>query len=783
MLYGPWKISERAAGSRLLRPRRPRSAKRMRRPHPRSLAGSNLIPHSPLQVLIRAPSRWLLRCLVTGQGWRLIIEKCFSLVGDSWVTILLSASILMRACCQIKKSLAALAVVVLLSGAGAAHSAERAPGREFWSFQRVKSPAAPIVTNREWTRTPIDDFILAKLEQENLEPNPDTDRRTLIRRATFDLTGLPPAPDEIESFLADQSPDAFAKVIDRLLAAPAYGERWGRHWLDLVRYADTSGCNADVPIPDAYKYRNYVISAFNSDKPYDQFLREQIAGDLLPSDSEPDRYRKMIATGYLAISRRFSSLGEEPHLTIDDTIDNVGKTMLGLTISCARCHDHKYDPIPTDDYYALYGIFNSTRYAFPGTEIPRHARNLVALVPPERYETEIRPYEEKMAAIDKEMDAHYAHKVSLDTGKERNAADAAHKKTVDQRDALIKSGPKYERAYAAVEGVAANTHVQLKGDPKKLGREVQRGFLRVLGGQKVPGHEKGSGRRQLADWISDARNPLTARVMVNRIWLHHFGEGLVRSPNDFGMRGQPPTHPELLDYLASQFIADGWSIKQMHRQMMLSHAYQISAADHSRGAMKDPENRWLWKFNRRRLDAEEIRDAMLTVSGALDSAQGGPHPFKPEWDWRYTQHNPFVDDFKSARRSIYLLHQRIQMQPILGIFDCADPNSATGQRSLSTTALQALFMMNDIFVHQQAERFAERLIAAGGNTGERIGFAYQAAFGRAATPAELREGAEYLAAIEPKFAAAKVPAEKLPRAAWASYCRVIYGSNEFIYVD
>jgi len=655
--------------------------------------------------------------------------------------------------------------------------------RKFWSYQPVTDPPVPRVKHSRWVKTPVDHFILAKLEANRLTPNPDADKRALIRRATYDLTGLPPTPAEIAAFLADKSSRAFEKVLDRLLASPAYGERWGRHWLDLVRYADTSGCNADVPIPDAYRYRNYVIDSFNHDKPYDEFLREQIAGDLLPSASEEQRRERIIATGYLAISRRFSSLNEETHLTFDDTIDNVGKTVLGLTLSCARCHDHKYDPVPIEDYYALYGIFSSTRYAFPGTEIPRHSRNLIPLVPADRYEKEIRVYEEKMTAIDKLMDEHYARKVSLDTGKERNAFDAAHKKTNDERDALIKAGPTYDRAYAVAEGMPANARVQIKGNPLKLGAEVPRGFLQILGGQQVPASESGSGRRQLADWLADPKNPLTARVMVNRIWLYHFGQGLVRTPNDFGVRGQAPSHPELLDYLASRFIAGGWTIKAMHKQLMLSHAYQMSTADNPAAALKDPDNRWLWKFNRRRLDAEEIRDAMLAVSGTLDRTPGSAHPFKPEWEWRYTQHKPFVDDFESNRRSVYLLQQRIRPQPILGVFDGTDANAATGQRPLSTTAIQALFMMNDLLAHHQAERFADRLLATPGTTSSRIDLAHQLAFARHATKDELRDGAAYLAGVREKFASAKVPEEKLERAAWASYCRVLYSANEFIYLD
>jgi hypothetical protein len=654
--------------------------------------------------------------------------------------------------------------------------------RQFWSYQPIKDPPVPRVKQTRWPKTPVDCFLLAELEAKGLEPNADADKRTLFRRATYDLTGLPPTPAEISAFLADESPRAFEMVLDRLLASPSYGERWGRHWMDLVRYADTSGCNADVPIPDAYRYRNYILDSFNRDKPYDQFLREQIAGDLLPYNSPEQRREQIIATGYLAISRRFSSLNEETHLTFDDTIDNVGKTVLGLTLSCARCHDHKYDLVPTEDYYALYGIFSSTRYPFPGTEIPRHSRNLIALVPADRYKTEIQPYEEKMAAIDKLMDEHYARKVSLDTGKERNAADEAHKKCNDERDALIKTGPHYDRAYAVGEGVPANARIQIKGNPLKLDREIPRGFLKILGGQRLREGESGSGRRELADWLADPKNPLMPRVIVNRIWLYHFGAGLVRTPNDFGARGQRPTHPELLDYLASRFIAGGFSIKAMHKQLMLSRAYQMQTADNAAAALKDPDNRWLWKFNRRRLDAEEIRDAMLAVSGTLDCTRGGAHPFKPEWEWRYTQHNPFVDDFESNRRSVYLLHQRIRLQPILSLFDGADPNAATGQRPVSTTAIQALFVMNDPFVHRQAERFAERLLSTSGTTDSRIEFAFQLVFGRSASPDELREGLQYLAEIEPKLGLANVVGDR-NTAAWASYCRVLFSANEFIYLD
>ena len=653
----------------------------------------------------------------------------------------------------------------------------------FWSFQPVGDPRPPAVRDGPWPRGDLDRFVLARLEAEGLTPAPDADKRTLIRRATFDLTGLPPTPEEIDSFLNDASPDAFAKVVDRLLGSKPYGERWARHWLDVVRYADTSGCNADVPIPQAYRYRNYVIDAFNRDKPYDRFIREQIAGDLLEADSPEQHYEQIIATGYLAISRRFSSLAEEFHLTLDDTIDNIGKGVLGLSLSCARCHDHKYDPLPSSDYYALYGILSSTRYAFPGTEIPRHSRDLVPLVSPAMRERVVEPYYAKLAALDTEIDATYAKKVSLDTGKERNKVTKAWKALVLRRDELIKKGPVLPTAFAVSDGRGRNARLHIKGDPTDLGDEVPRGFLRVLGGQTLPDEETGSGRLQLAEWLTDKSKPLTARVMVNRIWQHHFGQGIVRTPNDFGARGQAPTHPDLLDHLATRFMQAGWSIKAMHRLMMASRTYRMACVENADAVLRDPDNRWRWTFHRRRLAAEEIRDAMLAVSGSLDRSVGGAHPFKPEWKWRYTQHKPFVDDFATDRRSIYLLQPRIQSHPILGVFDGADGNVATGIRMISTTPVQALFMMNNRLAHTQAERFADRVLSREGTTEQRIDRAYQLAFGRPASADEIRMGQTYLRRMADRMPAAGTPETHRLRSAWASYLRVLYSSNEFFFVE
>ncbi|WP_169974473.1 PSD1 and planctomycete cytochrome C domain-containing protein [Tautonia rosea] len=653
----------------------------------------------------------------------------------------------------------------------------------WWSFQEVRQPDLPPIRDTTWPRNTIDRFVLARLEAEGMRPAPEADRRTLIRRLTFDLTGLPPTPEEVEAFLGDKAPDAFDRLVDRLLASPHYGERWGRHWLDLVRYADTSGCNGDFPMPEAYRYRNYVVDRFNSDLPFDAFLKEQIAGDLLPSDQDPERYEQIIATGYLAISRRFSSLGEEFHLTIDDTIDNLGKAFLGLTISCARCHDHKFDPISQRDYYALYGIFQSTTYAFPGTEIYRHPQHLIPLVSSERSEEELRPLLDRMEELDREIYDTYTLMASLDTGAAKDSLRKDVRKLQDERDELVKSLPEYDQAYGVSEGEPADARIQLKGNPERLGEAVPRGFLTVLGGHRVLAEGSGSGRLELADWITDPKNPLTARVLVNRVWQHHFGQGIVRTPNDFGTRGEPPTHPELLDWLTIRFLEEGWSIKALHREILRSATYRMASLEAPESEEHDPENRLLWTFNRRRLDAEEIRDAMLCVSDALDRSPGGEHPFPDIWKWRYSQHKPFVDDYPSRRRSIYLMQQRIRLHPFLAVFDGADTNASTDLRKISTTPQQALFVLNDEFVHEQARRLADRLAAEETGPAARVDRVFRLAFGRPASEDEVSEAMEYLAQVGVALEKAGISEGERPRAAWASYLRVILGSNEFVFVD
>jgi len=658
--------------------------------------------------------------------------------------------------------------------------------REWWSFRPHSSPPIPAVQQSDWPASDLDRFVLARIERMGLQPAADADKRTLIRRATFDLIGLPPTVAEIEAFVADTSPEAFAKVVDRLLASPHYGERWGRHWLDVVRYADTAGDNSDFPIPQMFRYRDWVIGAFNRDLPYDQFVREQLAGDLLSGGTTQEAHDRLIATGYLANARRFGSTVDDypQHLTIEDTIDNVGRAFLGLTINCARCHDHKFDPITAADYYALYGIFHSTRYPWPGLELEQKQRDLVPLVE-----------SDKLAEAEAALKAHDAEKRRLAQVVQQlkdsvKSTPVEEKKQVEEkikdaeravRDFTNKPAP-FELAYAVAEAkTIEDAAIQLRGDPAKPGDRVRRHFLTALGGEALPESDTSSGRRQLGDWIVSRENPLTARVMVNRIWLNHFGQGIVPTPNDFGKQGKPPTHPELLDWLASRFIESGWSVKALHRLIMLSRTYQLASQPNDEAAARDPNNELLSAFPRRRLDAEAIRDTLLVLGDNLDKSPAGPHPFPPESEWNFTQHHPFRAVYGSKRRSVYLMTQRIQRDPYLAIFDGADPAASTPQRTTSTTPLQALYLLNDVFVHEQSARFAERLVKEAADNRARIDLAYKICFGRAADPREIESCETFLADVRGRFDG--VPEERRELESWQALVRVLFRLNEFVYVD
>ena len=662
--------------------------------------------------------------------------------------------------------------------------------KHHWAFEPVRSVQPPDDPSG-WSDHPIDRFVAARRREEGVAPVGSADRRTLVRRLTFDLTGLPPTPAETEAFLADGRPDAYVRVVDRLLASPRYGERLGRHWLDVARYADTAGDNADYPVPELARYRDYVIDAFNTDKPYDAFVREQIAGDLLARDGPRERYsEQVIATGFLALSRRYATAPYELwHLTLEDTVETTGRAFLGLTLRCARCHDHKFDPTTQKDYYALYGVFASTTFPYAGSEefqtkeFPR--QSFASLLPSGEASPKLAAYAEALRSLDakvKEAEAALA-KAQPDA---RTAAKATLGALKAQRDRLRRPGVPADApgAYAVSEGKPADVPLQRKGDPGDPGPVVARGVPAFLAGSAPPVFPSdASGRHELADWLTRPDNPLTARVMVNRIWQHHFGRGIVATPSNFGVRGAEPTHPELLDWLAARFVAEGWSVKAMHRLIVTSRTYQLASTFDQADAAKDPDNRLLWRFERRRLDAEALRDALLAVSGGLDSGRPGTHPFPPIEQWHWTQHNPFKEVYPSRHRSVYLMTQRLQRHPYLALFDGPDTNASTDVRSRSTVPLQALYLMNNPFIADCAFSFAQRVIAASADPEKRVRLAAELAWNRPPSDDELDRFTRYVKTYSDELARAGRTGTEAEREAWASLARVVLTANEFLYVD
>ncbi|MDQ3624298.1 MAG: PSD1 and planctomycete cytochrome C domain-containing protein, partial [Verrucomicrobiota bacterium] len=547
--------------------------------------------------------------------------------------------------------------------------------RSHWAFQPIKRSTLPPVRAAERARNPIDHFTLAKLEARGLSLSAEANKETLIRRVAFDLIGLPPAPREIDAFVNDPSPSAYERLLERLLASPHYGERWGRHWLDLARFAETDGFEHDAVRPHSWRYRDYVIGAFNADKPYDRFIREQIAGDEL----WPGQPEALIATGFNLLGPDMvdsSDQVQRRHNTLNDMTDTASLVFLGLTMGCARCHDHKFEPISQRDYYSLQACFApaafqreqpiptpAERAAHDSAMRAYHehptVRALAAIEEPLREKVR----QKKLAKLSPEAQAAHRTPPAQRTAEEANLVletepmvavndrDLVEVRVANQRtprqelQEQLKRLPKPEplpKAMALGAGDRAlKTFVLHRGEYSQPGEEIAAAVPAVLrSGEGVPSL---SSRARLAEWIASPENPLTARVMVNRIWQHHFGRGIVATPSDFGARGRPPTHPELLDYMASRFVQSGWSVKAMHRLIMHSRAYQSAVRDDSAGAATDPDNHLLWTFEPRRLSAEEVRDSMLSVSGALDrTPPQGPHPFPPENEWKYTQHKPFV---------------------------------------------------------------------------------------------------------------------------------------------
>jgi hypothetical protein len=662
--------------------------------------------------------------------------------------------------------------------------------RHFWSFQPVKDPVPPKVRGNNPAITGIDRFILRKLEDQGLCLAPSADKRTLIRRATFDLLGLPPTPEEIDAFLKDTSSDAFAKVVDRLLASPHYGERWGRHWLDLVRYTDCfdarilMGPGSVMDITEAWRYRDWVVNAFNRDLPYDQFIVDQIAGDILAGQSGDgmpaggSRYDKIVATGMLAIGNWGGGDADKEKLLtdiVDDQVDVIGRSIMGLTIGCARCHDHKFDPIPTADYYSLAGIFFSTHIlpnVGPKTDGPPMLR--IPLAPPQDVERQAR-YNARIAGVEKQVQSvtptaqqELARRLLFETT--RSIVAAAHKAKLERLQAELAELKRQGLAPlpfangAQEGGVPDSPHagvhdvrIHIRGSYSRLGQQVPRRFPRIMAGNQQTPIREGSGRLQLARWLVSPEHPLTARVMVNRIWQHHFGQGIVRSPNNFGKQGERPTHPELLDYLAKRFIDSAWSIKSMHRLMMLSATYQQSSESSSQTFQADPDNRLFGRMNRQRLEAEAIRDNLLAVAGRLDFTMGGKA----------------TRDFASPRRSLYQMTIRSDRSGYGPLFDMADSDAPVATRTVSTVAPQALFLLNHPFVLQQKSALTRRILLNPRSPDNklRIIHAYEILYGRLPAEEEIEIGLEFLRR------------QGSTNDAWEAYCEVLLCANEFIYVD
>lgn len=624
--------------------------------------------------------------------------------------------------------------------------------KSHWAYQPVRAISPPEVKNEGWVRTPVDRFTLAALESHSLTPAPEVDQRTLLRRVTFDLTGLPPTPEEVDAFLADTSPQAYQTVVERLLESPHYGERWGRHWLDLVRYAESTANDANAVMAYAWRYRNYVIDAFNHDLPYDQFLIEQLAGDLLPpTESVAVNTRRMIATGYLMIGPKAlaETDKEQSRLDIvDDQIDVTGRAMLGLTLACARCHDHKFDAIRATDYYALAGIFRST----------------------EPFQNEVR-----------NATMWWEFPIPQGAGVEP----------------IVVMAPK--------ETQPRNLRVHLRGNRFTLGKVVPRGPLGIVAAVSaslesgsppiIDPHQLSSGRLELARWIASPKNPLTARVLVNRVWQLHFGRGIVGTPDNFGTRGELPSDPALLDWLTTQFLQSGWSVKQLHRLIVLSNTYRMQNAESWSKSESAPIPATLaaYQIRRRRLSAEELRDALLRTSGQLDLVPGSAESsdfllskaedikamIRPN---RVGADDEFYTTFR--KRSVYLPIVRNMLSDVLALFDAADPNGVTAVRNETTVASQGLFLLNHPFLQQQSQAFAVRLWSAGQLTDvQRIELAHRLAYGRSATPAEIAETNAFLKVFQKSPTLGEKPAAERRSAAWQAFCQSLLCSNEFLYVE
>ncbi|MFO0883329.1 MAG: PSD1 and planctomycete cytochrome C domain-containing protein [Pirellulales bacterium] len=656
--------------------------------------------------------------------------------------------------------------------------------KEHWAWQPLKEANPPEVKDSGWVKDDVDRFVLAKLEEKNLRPTSDAEKQDLLRRVTFDLAGLPPTLEDVAAFLADDSPKAFEKVVDRLLASQAFGERWGRHWLDVARYGESTGSSRNVPYPHAWRYRDYVINAFNQDKPYDVFLREQIAGDLLPANSPGEKGEQLVATGFLAlgvkdVNQRFKVRFIMDN--VDEQIDTVSRSVLAVTASCARCHDHKFDPIPTADYYALAGIFQSSdlcagvRNKMGGGGMDYYDTSLLLSIGgsakvdsdlPEKIKKAQAAVEEARKEFQKLRDNPDGAELAPDGRPKRAVARQKMNKLQQELVALNDPAALGEVALGVRDGKKiADTEIRLRGEAEKLGPVVPRGFLSIvdLPAVRRPG-AKQSGRLELAEWLTSEKNPLTSRVAVNRIWQHLFGRGIVKSVDNFGVTGDVPSHPELLDFLAARFVRNGWSIKKEVRAIVLSHAYQLSCASNPEGVQTDPENRLVWRHSPRRLDAEEIRDATLAAAHNLNLQRPEASVAKEFKVMEIRNNGPeakkILDQaIASQHRSIYQPLLRGITPRALEVFDFAEQGMVTGSRDTTTVATQALYLLNDPFVQKQSLAAANWVQAKGDvDDGARVDLLYRLTLGRSANPAEIERAKAFLADYE-AASAASAPAK------------------------
>ncbi|MDA1055449.1 MAG: PSD1 and planctomycete cytochrome C domain-containing protein [Planctomycetota bacterium] len=702
-----------------------------------------------------------------------------------------------------------------------------AEGSKHWAFQPVAKVAVPTPQqNANWARTDIDRFVAAKLDEQGLRPVAGADRLTLIRRLYYDLIGLPPTPEELSAVANDSSDQAIAKLVDQLLESPRFGERWGRHWLDVVRYAESNGRERNYIYPHAWRYRDYVIASFNADKPFDQFIREQIAGDLLPNASDEQR----IATGLLALGPKLLNERDREIFVmdmVDEQVDITTRAFMAFTASCARCHDHKFDPIPMQEYYSLAGIFRSTKtlYGTANTQGNRQASQLISLnvsqspgiAPAEAAEPEqaevvdntkqaaaarkrlaaLQAQNKKLAkqiAQAKEGDATALEKLQKQQAELRETIAAARQGLPKQptpptnaKKGKAKSQPTGPLAMGVEEGKVENCPIYLRGETDKSSGIAERGFLTILDPQlKQPILKtEQSGRLEYADWIVSPENPMTSRVLANRVWQHLFGEGIVRTVDNFGMGGELPSHPELLDYLAGRVIANEWSVKKLIREMVLSRAYQLSAEHDAKNFEVDPTNLNLWRHDTRRADAESLRDAILFAGGKLDVTPPDGSTVTKLGDGEYGRGGSAQDlAADDNHRSVYLPILRNAVPEVLQLFDFAEPSMLVGQRQITNVPTQALYLMNSDFVTENSDALAARLLGDAKLDDEgRVDKTFQLVLSRPASDTEIERALAFIQRAADAMKAAKPNDDKLTLHAWSGFCQALFGSAEFRYID